>query len=260
MPSRREELLELVRRNGFAALNELATKMDVSESTVRRDLALLEQEGTVRRTHGGAFYTGPMPAIVDFENRQVGDWDKKQAIARAAAEFIEDGDTLLLDGGSTTYEFARMLLGRPLQVVTNSLPVASLFMAEPTIDVIVIGGYVHQRTGAIHGSYANEMLSTLDVRRAVLSAAGVNRRGLFNSNLHLVETERAMMQAADEVILIADSTKFGHRSLAHVCPLEKIHRVVVDQGLTPEWREYLVAAGVELVLADVPPATHQQAV
>ncbi len=246
---RRDRLLEVVRRKGFAPLPELAAELKVSESTIRRDLALLEQEGAARRTHGGVFYTGPSPGVIDFEHRQASQWEKKKAIASAAARLIEAGDTILLDGGSTTYELARILVGRPLQIVTNSLPVASLFMAEPAADLIVVGGYVHQRTGAIHGQYTNAMLATLNVRRAVLSAAGVSDRGLFNSNLLLVETESSMMKTADEVILVADSTKFGRQSLAHVCQLGDVDRIVVDEEIDAQWRNKITAAGVELVVA-----------
>ena len=138
------------------------------------------------------------------------------AIARAASELIEEGDTILLDGGSTTYELAQLLVGRPLQVVTNSLPVANLLTSSDA-DLVMVGGYIHTRTGVSLGPYAIQMLRSLNVRRAVLSVAGVNDEGFYNSNLLLVETEQAMMKAADEVIVVADSTKFGCTSLARLC-------------------------------------------
>ncbi|MCA9262054.1 MAG: DeoR/GlpR transcriptional regulator, partial [Planctomycetales bacterium] len=143
---RRNKLLELVRSQGFASLPDMAESLQVSESTVRRDLAQLEREGAARRTHGGAFYTGPSPAFSHFRDRQSQQWDKKKAIAAAAARLIEDGATVLLDGGSTTYELARLLTARPLQVVTNSLPVANLFSSARQVDLIVVGGYVHTRS------------------------------------------------------------------------------------------------------------------
>jgi len=246
---RRNRLLELVRLRGFASLPELAGELRVSESTIRRDLDHLEESGTARRTHGGVFYTGPSPKLPHFEQRQAVQWDRKRRIAVAAAELIEDGDTVLLDGGSTTYELAQLLVGRTVQVVTNSLPVASLFTASPTSDLVLVGGYVHQRSGVCLGPYANAMLATLNVRRAVLSVAGISERGCFNSNLLLVETEQAMMQSADEVIVVADSTKFGHQSLALMCPLGEIDKLVVDNGISEDWRSRIIAAGVELVVA-----------
>ena len=116
-------------------------------------------------------------------------------IAQRAAELVADGDTLLLDGGSTTYEVARLLVGRPLQIVTNSLPVANLFAANTTADLVLIGGYVYPRTGVSLGPYANQMLAHVSVRRTLLSVAGINERGFYNSNVLLVETERAMLHA-----------------------------------------------------------------
>lgn len=246
---RRTRLLELVRGRGFASLPDLAEHLQVSESTVRRDLDHLEESGVAKRTHGGVFYTGPSPKLAHFEQRQSIEWDKKKAIAAAAARVVEDGDTLMLDGGSTTYELAQLLVGRPLQVVTNSLPVANLFTSSPNTDLVLIGGYVHMRTGVCLGPYANQMLSGLNVRRAVLSAAAVDDEGYFNSNLLLVETEQAMMRSADDVIIVADSTKFGHKSLALLCGLGSVNSVVVDNEISEDWRSKITAAGVELIVA-----------
>ncbi|ADB17942.1 transcriptional regulator, DeoR family [Pirellula staleyi DSM 6068] len=249
---RRNRLLELIQQRGFASLPDLAGQLQVSESTVRRDLDFLEETGVAQRTHGGVFYTGPSPKLAHFDQRQSTHWDKKRQIAVAASRLVEDGDTLLLDGGSTTYELAQLLVGRPLQVVTNSLPVANLFTSSDRADLVLIGGYVHARTGVSLGPYANQMLSGLCVRRAIISVAGVSERGFFNSNLLLVETERAMMGAADEVIVVADSTKFGHTSLAHLCNLNFIDTLVTDHEIDPTWQSALEEQGVRVVIAEQP--------
>ncbi len=246
---RRSQLLELVRTRGFASLPDLAEQLSVSESTVRRDLDYLEEVGTAKRTHGGVFYTGPSPKLPHFDERQPAQWDNKRRIAREAVKLIEDGDTVLLDGGSTTYEVAQLLVGRPLQIVTNSLPVANLFASNADHDLVLLGGYVYPRTGVTLGPYANETLEKLTVRRTIMSVAGVNERGFFNSNLLLVETERAMMRAADEVIVVADSSKFGRQSLAHLCGLEEVQHLVVDDGIPAEWRKRIASAGPELHVA-----------
>jgi DeoR family transcriptional regulator, fructose operon transcriptional repressor len=131
--------------------------------------------------------------------------------------------------------------------------VASLFTASDRSDLVVIGGYVHARTGVTLGPYANQMLRELNVRRAVLSVAGINERGYYNSNLLLVETERAMMQAADEVIVVADSTKFGRRSLAHLCELGEIDQLVVDAEISAQWQKTVSQSRVQLVVAQAEP-------
>lgn len=251
---RRSRLLELVRLRGFASLPELAGELAVSESTVRRDLDYLEETGEARRTHGGVLYTGPSPKLPHFDERQAMNWEKKRQIARRAADLIEEGDTVLLDGGSTTYELARLLVGRALQIVTNSLPVANLFTSSDRADLVFVGGYVHTRTGVTIGPYADHMLSDLNVRLAVLSIAGANERGYYNSNLLLVETERAMMRSADEVVVVADSTKFGRSSLAHLCELGEVDSLVVDSELSAEWRGLLATSGVRLLIGESPSA------
>jgi DeoR/GlpR family transcriptional regulator of sugar metabolism len=248
---RRTRLLELVRQRGFAALPDLAGDLHVSESTIRRDVEVLEEAGSAKRTHGGVFYTGSSPKLPHFDERQPAQWDKKRAIARQAAALVADGDTLLLDGGTTTYEVARLLVGRPLSIVTNSLPVANLFASSPTTDLLLVGGYIYPRTGVALGPHAIAMLESLTVRRTLLSVGAINERGFFNSNVLLVETEQAMLKAADEVIVVADSTKLGHQSLTHLCPLDGVDCLVVDDGISREWRRK-IEPKLKLIVAEVP--------
>lgn len=252
---RRSRLIDLIRIQGFAALEELVRELGVSESTVRRDLDALEEQGVAKRTHGGVLYSGGIPRLAEFDDRQPTNWAAKRAIAGQAAEIIDDGETVLLDGGTTTYEVARLLVGRSLQVVTNSLPVANLFASESRTDLVLLGGYVSPRTGVCLGPYANELLSRLHVTTTVLSAAGISREGLFNAHLLLAETEQAMLRAAGRCIVVADSSKFGRKSLTLVAGLEAVNAVVSDDGLSQEWRDFVVQSGAKLVIAEVPPET-----
>jgi DeoR/GlpR family transcriptional regulator of sugar metabolism len=137
-------------------------------------------------------------------------------------------------------------------VVTNSLPVANLLASDANSDLVLIGGNICPRTGVARGPYADRMLAEVRVRKTILSTAAVSEEGFFNNNLLLVETERAMMRAAGEVIVLADSTKFGHQSLGHVCPLGAVRHLVVDNRLSQEWRSKILAAGVNLLVAEVP--------
>jgi len=247
---RRDKLRQLVQRNGFAALGELAEELQVSESTVRRDLEQLERAGVARRTHGGAFWTGQSETMPVFRTRRDDTWPAKAAIGATAAELIDDHDTILLDGGSTTYELARHLAGRPLQVVTNSLPVAHLLSASDSIDLVIIGGCVRGRTAVAIGPLADSMLHSINVGKAFLSVAGITDRGYFNSNMMLVESEKAMLDSADHTIVVADSTKFGKVSLSRLCGLHEVNTVVTDSELDSQWKEHLELAGVQLVLAE----------
>jgi DeoR/GlpR family transcriptional regulator of sugar metabolism len=251
--SRRRALLDLVNRQGFATLEELVRSTGASESTIRRDLEALDQAGTIKRTHGGAVCTGDVRAMPALDDRATTAEAEKVAIGRAVAGLIEDGETVLLDGGTTTLEVARALVGRPLQVVTNSLPIAALLASSKDTDLIMIGGYIYPRTGVAMGPLAVASMQGIRVRRAVLGAGGITAEGVFNSNSLLVETERQMMTCGQEVLIAADHSKFGRQSLSRLCGLDEIQRVVTDSGAADSDRAMLESAGVELILAPVEP-------
>ena len=246
---RRKKLAELITRRGFVSLSELATELKASESTIRRDLEALDQSGTIRRTHGGAMAasdTAPVPA---FEDRSRVSAAEKRAIGAVAARLVGDGETVLLDGGTTTFEVARQLLGRSVQVVTNSLPIAHLLAGDRRVDLTMVGGYVYPRTAVAVGPLAGQFLNSVHARRLIMSVAGSTERGFFNSNTLLVETQLQMMRVVDEVIVVADHTKFGQQSLAFLCPLNQVQRLVCDEGLSEEHRRMVRSAGVELIIA-----------
>jgi DeoR family fructose operon transcriptional repressor len=247
--TRRRTLLDLIARQGFATLDELVKALAVSESTVRRDLEALDLGGQVKRTHGGAVYAGEVRALPAFEDRTATATAEKQAIGRTAATLLDDGDTVLLDGGTTTLEVARALLGRPLQVVTNSLPIAQLLAASTSIDLILIGGYVYPRTGVALGPLAIATMQGIRVGTAILGAGGIVAEGIYNHNLLLVETERQMMACGRDVWIVADHTKFGRQALARLCGMDEVGRLVVDTGLPDDYRTLAEAAGVRIHVA-----------
>lgn len=248
--ARRQSIMEIVQRQGFASLDQLSSQLDVSESTVRRDLAVLEKTGQTKRTHGGVFYTGTQPHVTHFRQNQPIGSGKKRAIAAAAAEMVQDGDTLLLDGGSTAFELAQALMGRNLQIVTNSLPVVNLLGQSDATDVIVLGGFVHTRTGVVLGPYAVQMLEHIHCRWAFIGVAGLDQESLFNSNQLLVETEQAMMRSADQVCVLADSTKFGRKGMTRLCSWEGIDAVITDSELDKSWQQ-AIARQTSLVVGQV---------
>jgi len=257
--SRRRLLLDRIARQGFATLDELVKSLGVSESTVRRDLEALDLAGSVRRTHGGAMLVEPeaqvMPPLPAFDDRTSTATAEKRAIGRATAALIEDGDTILLDGGTTTLEVARALLGRPVQIVTNSLPIAQIAASCKEMDLILIGGYVYPRTGVALGPLAVATMRNIRVRRAILGAGGIVAEGLYNSNLLLVEAERQMMACGQEVTIVADHSKFGRLSLAFLCGLDEVDDLVVDPGIGDLDRAMLEAAGVTVHLAELEPTS-----
>jgi DeoR family fructose operon transcriptional repressor len=247
---RRAREAELLSQKGFMSLSELVAEVGVSESTVRRDLEVLEEQGVIRRTHGGAVCVKDSGADrLAFADREMSAAAEKQAIAKAVAELIPTGQTILINGGTTCYQVARAIAGRRLNVVTNSLPIASLLSADLATEVTLIGGYLYPRTGVALGSMAEQQLAGLRASQLVLSCAALSEEGAFNPNQMMVDVERCMMQVADEVILAVDHTKLGNRSVAKLCGLDAIDVIVTDSALSAEDRQWLSALKAKVIIA-----------
>src|SRR5687768_5295327 len=253
---RHSRLKELIARRGMCDLKSLSTELQVSHSTVRRDLETLEHQGLVKQTHGGVIWVGEKSAGSNggsrpyaFDQRMGYQLDAKRQIARAARELVQPGETILIDGGTTTFFLAAELLGRPLQLVTNSLPIANLFLNDENVELILTGGLMYPRYGVLLGPGAENMLATIHTKTLFLSTAGVHEGMLYNQNLLLVQSERRMMAQAQQVVLLADSTKFGQQALAQLGKLDEVDIVVTDSTLSEEHREQVRAAGCELIVA-----------
>jgi DeoR family transcriptional regulator, fructose operon transcriptional repressor len=246
---RRQRVLDLVGLRGFISLADLAREIAVSESTIRRDLDYWNQQGVLRRTHGGAVYLGDGVTLPALEERSAQQLEEKRAIAQAVVARIRDDDAILLDGGTTTLEVARLLVDRPVQIVTNSLPIAQLLTNGRQADLVMLGGFVYPKTGVALGPMTVRMLDDIHVNQTIMSVHGVTAKGLFNSNLLLVEAERHMMRCADEVVVLADHTKIGRPALAALCELSAIDTLIVDAAITAEQRKMLEEAGPQLIVA-----------
>lgn len=253
IPQRQSRLQELLARRGMSDLESLAGTLRVSLSTVRRDIESLEQRGLVKRTHGGAIWIGEKDSVARpyaFDQRLDHQAEAKRKIAQAARELVESGQTILIDGGTTTYQLAQELLGRDLQIVTNSLPIAQLFINDDNVELVLIGGVLYPRYGVLLGPVTEQTLAQVHARTLFMSVAGVHDASLYNQNLLLVQAEQKMMQQAQQVVLLLDSSKFGQRALARLCTLDAIHVVVTDSGIDKEHREQIARAGCKLIIAE----------
>ncbi len=244
-----EDFLQAVE---FASLEELANQVDASHSTVRRDLAVLEATGNVRRTHGGARITTPKTDEFTFSARDTHQLAEKEAIGRVCADLIAPGQSVIIDAGTTTFHVARHLESKRPQIITNSLPVANLFASASHVEVVLSGGVVYPRLGVLVGPLAVESFSRMHVDTAIMSAGGLTEEGVTNSHGLLIEIQRAMIHAARRVILCLDHTKFGRKSLSFLCGLEKFHTVITDSGAPLSLVEALRQRGLEVLVA---PAT-----
>ena len=177
--------------------------------------------------------------------------DAKRQIARAARELVQPGETVLIDGGTTTFFLAEELLGRPLQLVTNSLPIANLFLNDENVELVLVGGLMYPRYGVLLGPMAETELGHIHAQTLFISVAGVHEGSLYNQNLLLVQAERRMIEQAHQVVLLVDSGKFGQQALAKLGGLDEVDIVVTDAALSQEHREQVKQAGCELIVADV---------
>lgn len=242
---RQQKVLDLLRQRRTVQLEDVARELDVSVSTVRRDLEVLEEQGLVERTHGGAIYRGDVAGMAttahpnSLSERMTEHVEQKQAIGAAAAALVKPHMTVFLDGGSTVVYAARQITARPIQVVTNSLAIAGIFADEEQVELLIVGGNLYPRTGVTIGPIATGCLAELHADLLLFSVAGIFGDAAFNTNMAMAEVEQAMMRQAARCVLLMDSSKFNRKSLTRVCSVSEVDLIITDPGVTQEWREQL---------------------
>lgn len=246
---RRSRIADHLRQAEFASLEDLASRFGASASTLRRDLIAMEATGAIRRTHGGARLVTPRPEELFFAKRDLQQASEKESIGAACAGLLGNRRTVILDAGSTVFHVAAHLERKAPQVFTNSLPVANLFASSSQVEVIVSGGLLYPRLGVLVGPLAERAFSEMHVDVAILGASGITADGIYNTHALLIGIQRAMIGAARKVIFCLDHTKFGRRSMSHVCKLDEIHCVVTDKNTPAEALAPLRDRGIEVIVA-----------
>jgi DeoR family transcriptional regulator, fructose operon transcriptional repressor len=245
---RRALLLEALRA-GEIDVDAFARRLSVSASTVRRDLQHLSATSGVRRTYGGAILTAD-PAESTLAERMAVNGPEKRAIARAALDLIRDGDTLILDAGSTVAAFGQLLVGRRLRIITNNLVLLNFLAEAPGIELIVLGGSLRPTSMSTVGPLAQDALRRMTADRCVMSADGVvAERGLCEASLEQVALKSLMMHQAREVIVLADATKLGRADHAAWAPLPGLWSLVTDRSAPEVAQRMLTASGARILLA-----------
>ncbi|WP_431047730.1 DeoR/GlpR family DNA-binding transcription regulator [Streptomyces sp. P1-3] len=246
----------MVRANGAVSLRELARVVQTSEVTVRRDVRALEAEGLLDRRHGGAVLPGGFTRESGFPQKSHLATAEKTAIADLAAGLVEEGEAVVVGAGTTTQELARRLARVPgLTVVTNSLLVAQALAHANRVEVVMTGGTLRGSNYALVGSGAEQSLQGLRVSRAFLSGSGLTaERGLSTSNMLSASVDRALVQAAAEVVVLADHTKLGTDTMFQTVPTDVITRLVTDEPPAHEERaatelQALADQGVQITVA-----------
>jgi len=246
---RQKRLEEHLSKVEFASLDELSELVDASVSTVRRDLDLLEGKGGLRRTHGGAMLINPKSDEFTFSTRDTHQLTEKEAIGQACAGLILPNQTVIVDAGTTCFHVARHLEAKSPHIVTNSLPVANAFSSSAKTEVLVTGGVIYPRLGVLVGPMAVAAFAEVHADVAIMSCGGITTEVVTNSHGLLIEIQRAMMEAAQRVILCVDHTKFGRQSISQLCTLDAIDTLITNELPEPEMQAALAKAGVELIHA-----------
>jgi DeoR family fructose operon transcriptional repressor len=243
------KIQELLESAEFVDSAVLRAHLGASEPTIRRDLAMLERQSRLRRVRGGALAVRSRDDLADYSGLDARQRQEKDRIGAAAARLVEDGQTVILDGGSTTVAVARHFGDRRLQVITNSLPIAHALSESRGADVTLTGGHLDLRLGVMLGPLCEQMLRSVAADVLIMGIGGITRAGLSNSNALVVGSERAMIDVARHVVVVADHTKFGRQAMVPLASLDAVDLVVSDGALAPEFRQLLDEAGVELLLA-----------
>src|SRR3954465_1526266 len=243
---RRQEILRAV-RGGSAHVADLAESFGVSEMTVRRDLSALARDGKLQRGHGGALGAGGEPGFAQIEVER---FDVKDRMGAAAAALVEDGQTVMIDIGTSTLQMARHLHGRRVTVVTTNLAVLEEPLPDPGIELVLPGGIVRRNYRSLVGVVAEDSLRQLKADAAVLGTSAVGAElGVWDTTMVEVPIKRRMIAAAHCTVLLADAAKFAMSGVVRVCGPESIDHVVTDAPLPAACRSAVDAAGIEVTVA-----------
>lgn len=240
---------ELLGSSEFVDLETLCRELETSESTVRRDLIALEHLRVLKRVHGGALAIQPGNHLLDFAWQTTRRAEEKRRIAAVAARLVEDGQTVILDGGSTVAEVAGELVNRSLNVITNSLAIAEVLKNARQIELTLTGGYLYPRLEVMLGPVCEHSLSSVAADVLIMGSGGITEAGLSNNNTLLVGSEQKMIEVSQKVIIVADHTKFGRSAMLPVAPLDVVDTIVTDKELGQEYQELARGKGIELLLA-----------
>lgn len=246
---RRHTILSQLDLEGKVQVHFLAERFAVTTETIRRDLDRLEKEGRLRKVYGGAVRIRSGNNEPTFMKRSQMNLLDKQAIGRLAASLIQDGETVILDNGTTTLEIMRQLKDRAhVTVITNSVPVMNCALEQFQGKIIFAGGEVNAAYQAAVGITAHELLDQFKVNKAFISAGGLSlSEGITDYHLEEALISRKMMERAEESILVADHSKFGVTTFAQIAPMEHISMVLTDSGCSREWKDAFARMDIELL-------------
>jgi DeoR family ulaG and ulaABCDEF operon transcriptional repressor len=253
---REEQILEALKPSGFVTYRALEAMLDASPATIRRDLTRLEELGRIVRVHGGAKSTDEDRSDnamrltgTPFDQSITLNLAAKRAIGKAAAALCDPGEGVMIDGGTTTLQMCPHLAGLDLQVLTNSLHIVTALLPQPGTKILLPSGAVFREQNIILAPAGEESMPRFHAPKLFMGAAAVGPQGVMQADVVLVAAERRLIDRAEQVILLVDSSKFVSSSGTIVCGLDEVDVVVTDAGIEPEMQAALERAGVRVLVA-----------
>lgn len=251
-------ILSAVQERPVVTVPDLCQLTGASEATIRRDIAQLHMLKKLRRVRGGAEAIAP-PSFVGINARPFALQEgihaaEKRAIARAAVDLCDDGDAIIINGGTTTFQMVHPLTAKRLQVFTNSFPIAEHLLKHSRNTVLLPAGAIYREQNIILSPFDEDGSRHFYARRMFMGCRGLGPLGLMEGDPLLVQAEQKLIGQADELIVLTDSSKFAQRSSLLLCPLSRIHTVITDDGIDDRAAAMLEAADVRLIVAEVPAA------
>lgn len=247
---RQEKIIESLKNSPYLSVEQLVKKVKSSPATVRRDLIKLENTNKLKRIRGGATLTEDpqglegTPFYINQTINQAAKWN----IAKRAVELVEDGETILIDGGSTTFEMVSFLKEKELKIITCSMVIAESLYRNPNHRVILPGGEIYPEQNIILNPFESNPYKNYRASKVFLSVEGIGKDGITNSDSLIVQTKRNLMECGKEIILLADSKKFEQQGPLWLCDLSDVNTVITDSEITKTSKKLIDEAGVECII------------
>ncbi len=247
---RHQDILERLQEEKYVEVSDLCKSLNVSAVTIRKDLKILEEKGLLFRTHGGASLDNPYINDRPVNEKEKISVSEKNEIAEAAALLILENDSIMIASGTTVQALARCI--RPkgkLTVITSSLNVTLELIKFKEVEVLQLGGYVRHSSSSVVGNYAAYILDNISCSKLFLSVDGIDLEyGLSTTHLEEAQLNKRMLTAAQKIILLVDSSKFGKKSFAKICDLEQIDEIITDKGISLSLIEKLEEKGITVTV------------
>jgi DeoR family transcriptional regulator, ulaG and ulaABCDEF operon transcriptional repressor len=249
---RHRVILSAVQDRSLVTVPDLCALTGASEATVRRDINTLDAQKRLRRVRGGAeaMTAAPFHGLAGrpFSVNETMNIAEKRAIAAAAVDLCEDGDPIIINGGTTTFQMVHPLASRRMQVFTNSLPIAEHLLKNSRNTIMLPGGIVYREQNIILSPFANDMTGNFYAKRMFMGAQGIGPLGLMEQDPLLIQAEQKLIGQSDALVVLVDSSKFANRSSLVLCPLERIDTIITDDGIEDRTAAMLTSADITLIV------------